>query len=153
MKEQLTKPFKAILYNKEKVDDVGACICPPYDVITDKEQYLKKSDYNIIRLELPQAEPPLDEMNQQKIMAEWLKKKVLIEDKEDSIYVYEQKFVFNKKTYTRTGFVALNKIDKDRILIHEATRSKAKQDRERLISTLKAYTSFVFGPMKTGSIR
>jgi len=146
MKEQLTKPFKAILYNKEKVEDVGACICPPYDVITDKGLYLKKSDYNIIRLELPQAEPPLDEYESaKKIMTEWLKKKVLIEDKKDSIYVYEQKFIFNKKVYTRMGFVALNKIDRDRVLIHEATRSKAKQDRERLISTLKAYTSFVFG--------
>ncbi len=146
MKGQMIRPFKALLYNKEKIDDVGVCICPPYDVITDRGPYLKKSDYNIIRLELPQSEPPLDEYESaKKTLTEWLNKRVLVEDNEDSIYVYEQKFLFNKKTYIRRGFVALNKLGRDRILIHEATRAKAKQDRERLISTLKVYTSFVFG--------
>lgn len=146
MKIPLTKPFKALLFNNEKVGDIGLCVCPPYDVITDREPYLKKSEYNIIRLELPEPEPPLDRYESaKKILTEWLKNRVLVEDNEDSIYIYEQKFTFNERQYLRRGFVALNKIGSDRVLIHEATRPKAKQDRERLISTLKTFTSFIFG--------
>lgn len=146
MRTPATKPFKALLFNNEKVYNIGLCVCPPYDVITDREPYLTKSEYNIIRLELPESEPPLDKYESAKrIFKEWLKNQVLIEDHEDSIYIYEQKFTFNGKEYLRRGFVALNKIGSDRILIHEATRSKAKQDREKLISTLKAFTSFIFG--------
>lgn len=146
MREYTTRPFKALLYNKDLIQDISSCVCPPYDVITDKEPYLKKSEYNIIRLELPEPEPPLNQYESAKrILKDWIGKKILIEDKEHAIYVYEQRFSYNEKTYLRRGFVALNKIGNDRVLIHEATRSQAKKDREMLISTLKTFTSFVFG--------
>ncbi|MCX8111233.1 MAG: DUF1015 domain-containing protein [Syntrophorhabdaceae bacterium] len=146
METPFTKPFRALIYNKEKIDDISTCVCPPYDVITDRDIYVRKNPYNAIRLELPEAAPPFDEYTAAKnTLYKWLKDEVLIQDLEDTIYIYEQEFISDGSPYIRRGFIALNRLDKNRILIHEATRLKAKQDRERLISTLKTYTSFVFG--------
>jgi len=141
-----TKPFRALIYNKDKIKDISTCVCPPYDVITDRDIYTKKNPYNAINLELPVPKPPLDEYTAAKnILDGWLKDKILIEDNKETVYVYEQDFEFNGSSFMRRGFVSLNRLDRHRILVHEATRAKAKKDRERLISTLKTYTSFVFG--------
>jgi len=140
------KPFRALLYNKDKIEDISTCVCPPYDVITDRDIYTKKNAFNAIKIELPVPNPPLDEYNAAKqTLDEWLRDKILIHDSKETIYIYEQSFEFNGSSLMRRGFVALNRLDRDRILIHEATRAKAKKDRERLITTLKTYTSFIFG--------
>ena len=66
-------------------------------------------------------------------------------DRTETIYIYEQIFEIGGVSHLRRGFIALNKLDKERILTHEQTRSKAKEDREKLIVSLKAFTSLVFG--------
>jgi uncharacterized protein (DUF1015 family) len=45
----------------------------------------------------------------------------------------------------RRGFIGLHRLDKKRFITHEETGHKAKADRERLIATLKTFTSFIFG--------
>jgi len=75
---------------------------------------------------------------------QWLRIGVVQKDSNDTIYVYEQEIIVNEIHYLRRGFIALNKLQKERILTHEETRKKAKEDRERLITTLKTYTSLVF---------
>ena len=142
----LLKPFKGILYNEEKSADISQLVCPPYDVIADATGYYKRSSWNAIRLELPVAVPPMDQYATAKhTMKEWLEKGILLPDKQDSIYVYEQEFRIENTSYVRRGFIALTKLDKKRILTHEETRKKAKADREQLISTLKMFTSLIFG--------
>ena len=76
---------------------------------------------------------------------DWLRAGVLKTDLTDTIYVYEQDFKVGGVQYHRKGFIALNKLVRERILTHEQTRSKAKEDREKLITSLKAFTSLVFG--------
>ena len=48
------EPLRALRYDRSRValDDV---ICPPYDVISpaDREALLKRSEYGVVRLELP----------------------------------------------------------------------------------------------------
>ena len=46
------KPFKAFRFNPAVVGDVGNCIAPPYDVISEdaRFQFLEKSKYNIVRV-------------------------------------------------------------------------------------------------------
>ena len=46
------KPFKAFRFNPAVVGDVGNCIAPPYDVISEdaRFQLLEKSRYNIVRV-------------------------------------------------------------------------------------------------------
>ncbi len=146
MSQPLTKPFKGILYNKEKVKDIALCVCPPYDVITNIRAYYERDELNAIRLELPMATPSMDKYNTaRETMREWIRDGILQEEGEETVYVYEQEFLVEEKAYLRRGFIALHKLNKDRILTHEETRKKAKADREQLISTLKTFTSLVFG--------
>ncbi len=46
------KPFRAFRFNPAVVGDVGSCIAPPYDVISEDARYqlLEKSRYNIVRI-------------------------------------------------------------------------------------------------------
>jgi uncharacterized protein (DUF1015 family) len=146
MPEKYTKPFRGIVYNKEKAGDIASCVCPPYDVVSDVRSYYKKNEFNAIRLELPESLPSMDKYNAAKhTMDEWLHKGVLELDGKDTVYVYEQRFDVEGNSFLRRGFIALNKLDRGRILTHEETRKKAKEDRERLITTLKTYTSLIFG--------
>jgi len=145
MSEPLTKPFKGVLYNREKIGDIASCVCPPYDVVSSVRTYYERSPFNAIRLELPMSQPSMDKYSAAKYtMDTWLKEGVLKSDSKDTIYIYEQEITVDETNYLRRGFIALNKLRKDRILTHEETRKKAKEDRERLISTLKTFTSFVF---------
>jgi uncharacterized protein (DUF1015 family) len=135
-----------MLFNKEKTGDIASCVCPPYDIISNVEPYYERNRFNAIRLELPEQHPPLDQYNTAKETLEnWLQQGILEFDDKDTIYIYEQEFEAEHKSFLRRGFIALNKIEKNRMLTHEETRKKAKEDRERLISSLKTYTSFVFG--------
>ncbi|MDD5245160.1 MAG: DUF1015 domain-containing protein [Syntrophorhabdaceae bacterium] len=146
MSQSLTKPFKGILYNKERVNDIALCVCPPYDVVTNIRAYYERDGLNAIRLELPMSTPSMDKYNTaRETMEEWMKDGILREEDKETVYVYEQEFSIEDKAYLRRGFIALHKLDKDRILTHEETRKKAKADREQLINTLKTFTSLIFG--------
>ena len=108
--------------------------------------YYERSNENAIRLELPVASGSMDQYtNAKHIMDEWLEKEILLPDKQEAIYVYEQEFEIDNVPFARRGFIALHKLDKSRILTHEETRKKAKADREQLIGTLKTFTSLIFG--------
>jgi uncharacterized protein (DUF1015 family) len=146
MSEAFTKPFSGILYNKEKIADISRVVCPPYDVISNTASYYERSNQNAIRLELPVASGSMDQYtNAKHIMDEWLEKEILLPDRKETIYIYEQEFEIEHVSFLRRGFIALHKLDKQRILTHEETRKKAKADREQLIGTLKTFTSLIFG--------
>ena len=53
------KPFKAFRFNPAVVGDVGNCIAPPYDVISEdaRFQLLEKSSYNIVHVTKPTPGP------------------------------------------------------------------------------------------------
>lgn len=151
MSPPLTKPFKGILYNKEKIKDISLCVCPPYDVITNIRAYYEKDGLNAIRLELPMATPSMDKYNSAKqTMEEWVANGILQQESKETVYVYEQEFSIEDTVYTRRGFIALHKLNRDRMLAHEETRKKAKADREQLIDTLKTFTSLIFGLYEDG---
>jgi uncharacterized protein (DUF1015 family) len=146
MSDQRTLPFRGIIYNKNRVDDIASCVCPPYDVISDDGAYLRRSPFNAVRLELPTPLADADKYeNARRTFREWLSDGVLTPDSRETIYIYEQEFEMEGASYLRRGFIALNKLDRGRILTHEQTRKKAKDDREKLITSLGAFTSLVFG--------
>lgn len=146
MSRPLTKPFKGILYNKAMIKDISLCVCPPYDVINNIRAYYEKDELNAIRLELPMATPAMDKYNTaRQTMEEWIASGILQQEGKETVYVYEQEFSIEDALYVRRGFIATHKLSRDRILTHEETRKKAKADREQLISTLKTFTSLIFG--------
>ena len=51
------KAFSALRFT-DKAGDISKNVCPPYDIISpaQREEYIKTSENNIIRLELPIGE-------------------------------------------------------------------------------------------------
>ena len=136
------KPFKAYRYNKQKVSLQNA-IAPPYDVIdSDMRMDLKnKSEFNFVNIILNENHD-----NAKELLHKWIKGKVLIRDKEDSIYIYQQEFKLNNKTFKRTGFVCLLKIEElgNNILPHEETFEKHIEDRLSLMEKANSNLELIF---------
>jgi uncharacterized protein (DUF1015 family) len=146
MSGPFTKPFRGMIFNSSSIGDIATCVCPPYDVISNAKVYFQRNKFNAIRLELPVQRPTLNKYDTAKeTLEKWLKNRILVPDTRETIYIYEQEFEVDDRSFLRRGFIALNKLEKGRILTHEETRKKAKEDRERLITTLKTYTSHIFG--------
>jgi uncharacterized protein (DUF1015 family) len=145
MSEPLIRPFAGLLFNKEKIDDISQCVCPPYDIIPDPGTYYSRSAFNAIRLELPVATRDRTEYDEAAIsLEEWLRERVLVPDETPTIYLYEQEFDVEGVSYVRRGIIPLVRLDRGRIFTHEETRKAAREDRERLIHRLKAFTSLIF---------
>jgi len=146
MPEPAIKPFHGIIFNKNKIDDISLCVCPPYDVISSVRSYYERNPFNIIRLELPLPMPSMNKYSVAKnTFNEWMKHRILIRDSSPTIYTYEQNFQIDEISYVRRGFIALNKLVRGRILTHEETRKKAREDRLNLIRVLKTFISLIFG--------
>ncbi len=162
MKETVAKvlPFKPYIYNTEFVD-IKDVVSPPYDVIDEKLQnnLYKRSDFNIIRLELGKEFDGDNNYNNRYSRAngffkDWIKKGILKLETKNSIYIYIQKFYVDNILYERIGFIslfALNGADEDSnnsnnnsIYGHEMTLSKPKEDRFKLMEATKANFSSIF---------
>lgn len=148
------RPFRGILYNHEKIEDIAACVTEPYDVISPAEQraYYKSHPCNIIRLILGKQTPRDNNRNNQytrahKYFADWQRQKILVRDAKKSVYIYAQSFPHNKRRKTRTGFIVLLKLEdfaKNTVLPHENTFSQPVQDRLKLLRTIGANSSPIF---------
>ena len=152
MAEPLIKAFKGLRYNRERIDDISACVCPPYDVITNPSLYYGRSPCNAVRLELPMGQGELDPYGAaRRTLATWIADRTLSFDDEDSMYVYEQEFSVHNAHLRRTGFIPLVRLDRQRILTHEQTQESAKKDRQMLTEALQTLTSLIFAMYEDGS--
>lgn len=115
----------------------GEVCCPPYDIISESEKqaFLTQNEHNIIRLELPEPTPE-GYAGAAKTANEWIESGILAQDKNDSIYIYEEKFEVKGISYAFRGFtcyVKLHEFSEGIVLPHEETLSKAKTDRLNLL--------------------
>ncbi|MEQ9618068.1 MAG: DUF1015 domain-containing protein [Deltaproteobacteria bacterium] len=143
------KGFKGIRYNPEKIDDFSKVLAPPYDVINPEEQeeLLERHPHNVVRLILPSGESDIKYERAAKTFRDWYVEDILLQDPEPSIYPYYQEFEEQGKKLTRKGFIATVKIEdfsSKKILPHERTFPKHKQDRMKLNTACKANMSPVF---------
>lgn len=130
------KAFNGLRFTK-KAGDIEKLVCPPYDIISEKQrqEFLDANENNIIRLELPKGEDPYKEAG--KTLASWLEDGILKTDDKPGVYVYEMQFVSGGKNYAVKGvicLVGLEDFSKGIILPHEETLSKAKEDRFNLMN-------------------
>ncbi len=149
------EPFSGLHYNTQIVEDMSKVICPPYDVITPKEQeeFYQRHPYNIIRLILGK-ELPGDTEQENKYtraagyMEDWIRRNVLVQDEAPGIYFYEQSFDVDKVKMKRWGFIALMRLDeegqKKSVYPHEHTHTAPKEDRLKLIKSVEANLSPIF---------
>ena len=146
-------PIKGIMYNSELDNDLGKFLCPPFDVVddNDKDKLYGISEYNVIRLEngksfLADDNDENKYTRSSKFLDEWLSKKVLVKDNEESLFILEEIFENNNKHIPRTSLICNVKVEdyeKKVVLPHEKTREKQKKDRFELMKNTKA----VFSPI------
>lgn len=143
MMAKTVKSFSATHYNPLFIKDNSSVACPPYDTISAKQlvSLRKKSSYNFSNILIADNN---DYKKTRITMDEWLKKRVLIDDERESIYLYEQRFHVEKKLFRRFGFLSLLKMDKKNIFPHECTLKGPKEDRKQIIKTAEANLSPIF---------
>jgi len=150
------KPFRGIVYNQDIIQNLSSVIAPPYDVISEaaREKLYQNSPYNIIRLIKGKTEPNDSVSHNQytrsaEFFQAWFQKGILTKDPENCLYAMEDEYTIpgSEKKSVRQGFMTLVKLedfDAGKILPHERTLSKPKEDRLRLIKASKANLSPIF---------
>ena len=130
------KAFSALRFT-DKAGDISKNVCPPYDIISpaQREEYIKTSENNIIRLELPIGENAYADAGAlyKKLRADG----ILENDATEGIYVYEEEFEVYGEVKKIKGIFARVKLcefSENVVLPHEETLSKAKTDRFNLMS-------------------
>ena len=148
------RPFKALRYNTKKIKGLSLVVAPPYDIIPPamQEKLYAKHPYNFVRLELGRINPSDDGSDNRytragKSFNAWLKEKVLISDEKPAVYIYSQKYKYNKKYIERFGFLALMGLETggtDRVLPHENTLAAPKTDRLNIMRAVRGNLSPIF---------
>jgi uncharacterized protein (DUF1015 family) len=142
------EPFRALVYDEDRVGDLRNVIAPPYDLIgADRQNELyDRSPYNIVRLEL--GREPDRYASSAATLAKWRAEKILRLAPKPAIYLYTQIFEIEGRKLKRDGFVLRIRLEdfaQGRILPHEKTFPAAKEDRLKLLTALNTNVSSVFG--------
>lgn len=151
----LLTPFRGIRYNPEQIASLADVVSPPYDVISPSAQaeLHARSPFNVVRLELGQAEPGDGPENNPHTRAgnylrRWLAEGVLIQEAQPALYLAATTFASGGTSVTRWGLMAgvrLEPFEHGGILPHERTYSKVKSERLSLMRACRANLSPIFG--------
>lgn len=141
-------PFRGIRYSPERVD-LSQVVTQPYDKISAEmqEEYYRRSPYNIVRIILNREPGERRYKQAEENLARWLNEGILIRDPRPAIYAYYQDYGQERgQRLTRKGFVALFKLSEygEKILPHERTLQKPKEDRMNLMRATRANLGQVF---------
>ncbi len=148
------RPFRALRYDPAVAGDPSRLVAPPYDVIDADEQrrLYAASPYNVVRLEYgeerPDDAPGRDRYARAAAdLRRWREEGVLVLDDRPRFYLYEQEFQDEGRRRRRAlmAAVRLEPWERGVILPHERTLPKPKEDRLRLLRSVRANISPVFG--------
>ncbi len=148
-------PFRGLLYNPHKVEDMSEVMAPPYDVISSglQEKLYHRHPNNIVRLILGKTcdDDTTGSNRYTRAAADlkrWRSEGMLIQDGVPSIYFYVQTYTLkNGESRSRKGFIArvlLEELGKGGIYPHERTLSGPKVDRLKLLEACRANFSCIF---------
>lgn len=140
------KAFSALRFTG-KAGDISKNVCPPYDIIApaQREEYIKESENNIIRLELPTGEDAYSKAGA--LYGEMRENGILANDETEGIYVYEEEFTaYGQRKKIKGIFVRVKlcEFSENVVLPHEETLSKAKTDRFNLMSATNTNFSPIY---------
>lgn len=149
----IIKPFKGYRFNCEKVGDMSTIVAPTqYNISDDEKQKLYElNEYNAIRI-FDGAENENDTEGSNKhtrardYLNEWIANDVLVRDKEDTIYLYEETVVLHGNEYQNLTFVALLELEElgtGNIKSCEEIREISKKDRYDLLAATNADMSMI----------
>jgi uncharacterized protein (DUF1015 family) len=143
------EPFRALVYNQGEIRNLSFVVCPPYDIIlpTQQQYYHDLHPYNFIHILLGKDIPEEDKYRRAAhLFKDWQKDKILVPDTSPAIYFYSQQYNLKGEKRTRLGFIArLYLEDKNSTIYgHEHTRLEPKEDRLKLLKSVKANLSPIF---------
>ena len=136
--------YRPALRTDERIEDR---ISPPYDVIGKEYlRVLQDHENNVTNLTL---RPDVDRRykGSRKLLDRMMSDGSLKQDP-DSFYFYEQVFYDHGTKKTRTGLVGILKTesyDEGRVIPHEETFSKVKEDRLNLLRDMESHLESIFG--------
>ena len=144
-------PFRGLRYNPGVVDDIGAVLCPPYDMVTPAVQQalMDRHPFNVIHIEagegLDWTADPSDRYTETSgRFDQWLREGVLRQDEEPGYYLMRHGFTLDGQQRSRLGLIAsvgIEEYDTRQVLPHEFTEAPAVRDRVRLMESVSANIS------------
>jgi len=144
-------PFNGIRYNTNKAQLLSSVICPPYDVISPKQQeeLYNRDAHNFVRIEYGKQNPGDTDSDSRYTRAEayleqWLAEGLLTADTALSMYIDDHYFMHNGCEMKRRSLMARIRLEGwHRMVVrpHECTLVGPKSDRISLIRAIKANTS------------
>lgn len=143
------RPFRALRY-PSSLGPLESLLAPPYDVISEeyRQTLLSRHPSNVARLILKdKAAGPGGYGRIEETFRAWREDGTLAQDPEPAIYLLEQRFSWEGRTYLRTGILARFKVEPEGsplIRPHEKTRGPAKEDRFSVLKATRANFSPVF---------
>ena len=147
-------PFRGILYNPDKVDNLADVITPPFDVIsgTEQEVFYARSPFNMVRLILGKAsadDSPSHNPHSRAAdhLKNWVAERSLVRDIVPAFYLTTLDFTIDNRLVTRSGLIAavrLAPFDAGIILPHEHTFTNVKSERLALMKACHANFSPIF---------
>jgi uncharacterized protein (DUF1015 family) len=138
------KPFRAVRYG-ERAGPLDTLVAPPYDVISpdEREQYARRSPYNVVHLTLPD-----DEAVAGRLWTDWQHDEVLVDEDEPGTWWLSQDYVGpDGVARRREGIVAALRAEpyENRVVLpHERTHRGPKEGRLRLLREVRAQLEPLF---------
>src|SRR3954469_4251410 len=101
-------PFAGLRYATDRVADLSAVLCPPYDVIDEDERSQLEARHpdNVVRLELPRGTDDARYTTAARLLMSWLTEGILKAEAREAFYLYDQQFGYGGQRHTRRGFFA-----------------------------------------------
>lgn len=154
LKERI-EPFDAMMFDRVRAGDLRNLVAPPYDLIgrARQDELYERSPYNIVRLELNRDADPY--ASAAETLARWRRDGIVTRLERPAIYLYTQKFELDGIERQRNGLIArirLEEFASGRILPHERTFPKAKEDRLRLLTATRLNVSPIFGLYRSSDV-
>jgi uncharacterized protein (DUF1015 family) len=151
----VTKAFRGVRYNPERIDDLSLVISQPYDRVRHglQEKYYAQSDHTIVKIiKGRELETDSDDDNvytrARDYLGAWLDEGVLMREDIPALYVLHQTFTLpDGQKYTRKAFTTALQIttfDEGTVLPHERTLSGPKVDRLNLARATETYFGSIF---------
>ena len=149
------QPLRALHYDPAVVGPLTNVVAPPYDVIDadQRAELLSRSPYNVVAVDLPQAEPggeggrdPYQTAGA--LFERWQAEGALVRDAEPALWAHTQDYTGpDGRSRTRRGFFCRVRIEDygpGRVRPHERTHPGPKEDRLRLTRATRANISPIF---------
>ncbi|MBC8418345.1 MAG: DUF1015 domain-containing protein [Pseudomonadota bacterium] len=153
----IVAPFKGLIYDFHRIQNLSSLVAPPYDVISQEEQdaYYQADPHNVIRLILGKKKIGDSDWDNVYTRAadyfqRWQSDRTFIRTTEPSLYITSMTYDpgTGDPERIRWGIIALVRIEDQGsgvILPHEKTFSAHRDDRLKLYRACNAQFSQIFG--------